>query len=64
MIKTLWPIVRFLGELAYDIAREALRPQPIPRGVPLRLVDVEIQRKASNQAGHEPPTQRCPQRWN
>ncbi len=60
MIAATWKVVRFLGELAYDIAREALRPQPIPNAPPLRWVDVERIRKASNEAGHEthPPTQR------
>jgi hypothetical protein len=61
MVKSIWPVVRFLGELAYDIAREALRPQPIPRGTPLRHVDVEIQRRASNNAGHETSK---PRTWN
>jgi hypothetical protein len=53
-------------ELAYDIAREALRKRPIVHdkveGMPLSHLDVERQRKASQMAGHEPPLKRS--MWN
>jgi hypothetical protein len=36
MIRNAWVVARFLCELAYDIAREALRPQPIPHRAPVK----------------------------
>jgi hypothetical protein len=50
-------IARIAAELAIDLVRDALKERQAKRAAapPLTWRDVEIQAKASRNAGHEPP---------